>query len=144
GASDGGVTTRSRSPGSSATTASRTGTVRTAVVRRRTHASRDGGEGSARDVHQLELDAVGVGEEHGVVSRRVVVLAGRIEDARARRAASSPASASTSPRLSARNAISQRPTRSLLNVPGPAAALIQKLPPSPYQPLPPSQCCTPG
>src|SRR5206468_3067836 len=36
---------------------------------------------SAGNVDELELHAVGIGEEDGVVARRVVVLAGRIQDA---------------------------------------------------------------
>src|SRR5882762_10066887 len=40
---------------------------------------------SAGDVDELELQAVGVGEEDGVVAGRVVVLAGWIEDASAAR-----------------------------------------------------------
>src|SRR5262249_51803855 len=43
------------------------------------------GQWSAGNVDELELQAVGIGEEDGVVARRVVVLAGWIQDADAAR-----------------------------------------------------------
>src|SRR5207247_5388428 len=87
-------------------------------------------EQSLGDVHQLQLDAVGVGEEDGVVAGHVLgVLARRVED-RPPHPVTSRASPSTCARLSARKATSESPTRSLEKV-SPAqrgpACLRQKL-----------------